>query len=641
MPAVLTHTKYRPEIDGLRAIAVIAVVIYHAFPNILPGGFIGVDIFFVISGYLITSILHREMLCNKYSIKEFYRRRIDRIFPALLVVMTTVFTFGWFTLFSDEFMQVGKQLAGGAGFVANLILYSEIGYFNASSITKPFLHLWSLGIEEQFYFAFPLLLYIAYKKNLNLFALIGFLAIVSFALNILSIHQNIERTFYLPQYRFWELLFGSLLAITKKPSEYKIINKTVANIISLISITVIVYTCFHLQSSVPFPGWYALIPALTSVMIIFTAQTKGPVNYILSSKPFVFIGLISYPLYLWHWPLLSITHIINGSTPPDWFICSLLILSLLLATLTYVAIERPLKKVKSWKKKTLPMLFMMAITGLAGYFTYAENGIESRANIEANKEVSRQLNGAMWQYSKNDNCLNRFNSSLATKLPWWFCSLKRNAAPDLLLLGNSYANHLYPGIAFNKKLKDLNVLSIGISDVTSEVLKATDANQSAQLAFINHIMENTKSIKYILISGINPKSDDVYIDGLIKRMSVITSNHAKVVIFYPHVRLSDDIKACFSRPLKKPLKSCESDLTELKQIHANFDHLRERVTSAYPNTLYFDPNSAFCDNLKCSSVKEGMPMYRDEYKHFSEFGSDLVGNEFAKWAKSNIPEITN
>lgn len=285
------------------------------------------------------------------------------------------------------------------------------------------------------------------------------------------------------------------------------------------------------------------------------------------------------------------------------------------------------------------MLVLMAIIGVAGYITYAMNGIDTRSNIEASKEVSRQLNGALWQYSKNDNCLTRFQTHLATDLPWWFCSLKRNSDPDVLLLGNSYANHLYPGIANNSKLKDFNVLSIGTQDVTSEVLNPTDAMQSEQLAFVNHIMESTKSIRYVIISGINPKADDYYIDGLLKRMSVITKNGAKVVIFYPHVRLSDDIKACFSRPLKSPQSSCESDLAELNDIRKHMDYLKGRVSKVYPDTLYFDVNKAFCDETKCTSVKNGLPMYRDEYKHFSEYGSYQVGNAFSSWAKQHIPDM--
>ncbi|EFB1497506.1 acyltransferase [Escherichia coli] len=631
--------KYRPEIDGLRAIAVLLVVIYHAFPSLIPGGFIGVDIFFVISGFLITSILKAEISNSKYSIKEFYRRRIDRLFPALLLVMFSVYIFGWFTLFSDEFMQLGKQLAGGAGFIANIVLYSETGYFNATSATKPFLHLWSLGIEEQFYLLFPVILYFSYKRKLNLVLVVCFLAIISFVLNIFSISENVERTFYLPQYRHWELLLGAVLALLLHGEKGKQPNKWLAVTLTVLSVSVILIAAFVLTSTTPFPGWYALLPVVASVFLIFGLQCDGPIKSILSSKPFVFVGLISYPLYLWHWPLFSLAHIINGSTPPDVIMLGLMVASFVLATLTYWLVERPLKRVKSWKVKTITMLVLMAIIGIAGYITYAMKGIDSRSNIETSKEVSRQLNGALWQYSKNDNCLTRFKTHLATDLPWWFCSLKHNSEPDVLLLGNSYANHLYPGIAFNKSLKDINVLSIGISDVTSQVLSPDDKNQYDQLMFIDDIIKNNASIRYIIISGIDPKADDRYIDGLLKRMQTITTHGAKVIIFYPHVKLADDIKACFSRPLKSPKNSCESDLTELNDIQKHMDYLKERVSKVYPNTMYFDVNEAFCDETKCTSVKNGLPMYRDEYKHFSEYGSYQVGNAFSAWAKQHIPEI--
>jgi hypothetical protein len=406
--------------------------------------------------------------------------------------------------------------------------------------------------------------------------------------------------------------------------------------LSIAAITVLIATAFIFHTKIAFPGWYALIPVLASVVLIWTAQESGPVNSLLSSKPFVFIGLISYPLYLWHWPLFSLARIINGGALPAWVMLLLTALSFVLATLTYLLIESPLKHIKSWTIKTIPMLVLMATIGVAGYGTYAMNGIDSRANIEVNKEVSRQINGPLWQYTKNDNCLERFKTPLAKKLPWWFCSLKKNSDPDILLLGNSYANHLYPGIANNSHLKDFNVLSIGISTVTDGRMDGSDEH----VEFINDLMAKTKSIKYILISGI-PKVDGRVIDTLVKRMSIITSNGAKVVIFYPHVRLSDDIKACFSRPLKTPQQTCETDLEELKEIHANFEVLKEKIIAAYPQTLFFDPNSVFCDKDKCSSVRDGMPMYRDEYKHLSEFASKRVGDDFARWAKSNIPEIVN
>ncbi|EIA2552178.1 acyltransferase, partial [Salmonella enterica] len=487
--------KYRPDIDGLRAIAVVLVITYHAFPNLAPGGFIGVDIFFVISGYLITSILNINISNNKYSIKDFYRRRIDRLFPALLLVMFSVFIFGWFTLFPDEFMQLGKQLAGSAGFVSNIVFYSETGYFNATSPTKPLLHLWSLGIEEQFYLIFPLVLYLAYKRKVNIFFIVVLLAALSFLLNILSINENIERTFYLPQYRHWELLFGAILSLTVHGEKAKRPHTLVAIPVAAVSLLVILITALTLHSTVAFPGWYALLPVIASVLLIWSAQDAGPIKSVITSKPFVFIGLISYPLYLWHWPLFSLAYIINGSTPPDWLMLLLTVLSFLLATFTYYLIERPLKKVRSWKKKTIPMLVLMLIIGTTGYKTYTMNGIDNRSNIKISKEVSRLLIGPMWPYAKNDACLERFKTSLSTSLPWWFCSLKRNADPDVLILGNSYANHLYPGIANNTHLKDLNVLSIGIANVVDGISGSRTALQTEQAEFINNIILHTKSIK--------------------------------------------------------------------------------------------------------------------------------------------------
>lgn len=207
-----THPKYRPDIDGLRAIAVLSVVAFHAFPNYLKGGFIGVDIFFVISGFLISTIIFENLDKGTFSFSEFYARRIKRIFPSLLLVLVTSYTFGWFVLLSDEYTQLGKHIAAGAGFVSNFALWSESGYFDNSTDTKPLLHLWSLGIEEQFYIIWPPLLYVAWKRKFNLLTLVILVAFISFLLNLKGVKHDSTATFYAPQTRFWELLCGNILA---------------------------------------------------------------------------------------------------------------------------------------------------------------------------------------------------------------------------------------------------------------------------------------------------------------------------------------------------------------------------------------------------------------------------------------------
>jgi peptidoglycan/LPS O-acetylase OafA/YrhL len=208
----LTHPKYRPDIDGLRAIAILSVVSFHAFPLLVNGGFIGVDIFFVISGFLISTIIIGSLEGGGFSFAEFYVRRINRIFPALILVMIACLLFGWFALVAAEYKQLGKQIAGGAGFVANFLFLNESGYFDGAADTKPLLHLWSLGVEEQFYILWPVLMWFAWKKRLDLLSIALVVGVISFALNVYVVRNDPSTAFYSPQTRFWELMAGSILA---------------------------------------------------------------------------------------------------------------------------------------------------------------------------------------------------------------------------------------------------------------------------------------------------------------------------------------------------------------------------------------------------------------------------------------------
>ena len=208
----LTHPKYRADIDGLRAVAVLSVVVFHAFPQWIRGGFIGVDIFFVISGFLISTIIFSNLESATFSLLEFYIRRIKRIFPALLVVLVFSYIVGWFVLLPSEYSELGKHITSGVFFVSNLTLWSESGYFDTTAEVKPLLHLWSLGIEEQFYLLWPVILIFAWKRKYNLMTLILAFGTISYFLNVKGIKEDATATFYSPQTRFWELLCGALLA---------------------------------------------------------------------------------------------------------------------------------------------------------------------------------------------------------------------------------------------------------------------------------------------------------------------------------------------------------------------------------------------------------------------------------------------
>ncbi|WP_019656533.1 acyltransferase family protein [Variovorax atrisoli] len=343
------HPKYRPDIDGLRAIAVGSVLAYHAFPSLLPGGFIGVDIFFVISGFLITTILLQSLAAGDFSYRDFYARRIRRIFPALVLVLLVTLAFGWYVLLPGEFSQLGKQTTGGAAFFANLVFLGEAGYFDATAETKPLLHLWSLGIEEQFYIFWPLLLGLAWRKRWPILRVTLAVATVSFLVNVLTVQPHRAAAFYSPLSRAWELMAGGLLAVMQLQAAAAAGQGQAGGRVwkkhlqSIVGIALIVLGLFMTRSTKAFPGWWALLPVLGAASCI-AAGPGGVLNkYLLSNRVMVWIGLISYPLYLWHWPLLSYARIVTGGEPPLQLRIVLVVASIVLAWATYRFLERFVK----------------------------------------------------------------------------------------------------------------------------------------------------------------------------------------------------------------------------------------------------------------------------------------------------------
>ena len=388
---------YRPDIDGLRAVAVLAVIGFHAFPTWIRGGFVGVDVFFVISGYLISTILFTGIEGGSFRFSQFYVRRIRRIFPALIVVLLGCLAAGWLVLFSIEYMALGKHAAGSAGFVSNFVLWNEAGYFDKAAATKPLLHIWSLGIEEQFYVIWPLLLYLTWKRRAATLTLLVLLLVVSFAFNVRSIHADPAADFYSPLTRFWELMAGALLAYLslhlydldgifhKLPRPALHVADAVAapgsiasNVVAVAGLALIVATVMTFDETREFPGWWALLPVIGTCLLL----ASGPLTWIndklLATRVLVAIGLISYPLYLWHWPLLSFIRIVDGRAPSAIAATLAIISSFALAWLTYLVIERPLRFGKSAQIKAVILFVAMALTGSAGYLVYANKGFAFR-----------------------------------------------------------------------------------------------------------------------------------------------------------------------------------------------------------------------------------------------------------------------
>lgn len=262
---------YRPDIDGLRAFAVLAVVGYHAFPAILPGGFIGVDVFFVISGYLISGIILKELQQGTFRLWNFYQRRILRIFPALIIVLAAALVLGWFILFPDEYRALGKHAFGGAFFVDNFLLWQEAGYFDVEANAKPLLHLWSLGIEEQFYIMLPLLLWYCAKKHFRTPTVIAVICIFSFLLNVYYIPKP-EADFYNPFTRAWELLAGAVLCIAMRHESamtaYLKDNRRLNSVLAVFGVILLVCALLLARSRNPYPGWCAVLPVLGAMSLL-------------------------------------------------------------------------------------------------------------------------------------------------------------------------------------------------------------------------------------------------------------------------------------------------------------------------------------------------------------------------------------
>jgi len=369
------NDKYRPDIDGLRALAVLSVVLYHAFPLALRGGYVGVDIFFVISGYLISSILFAEFAKGKFSLAGFYGRRIRRIFPALALCLTAVLAYGFVGLMPSELAQLGKQVFFGAGFLSNIALWSESGYFDSAATSKPLLHLWSLGVEEQFYIVWPMLLWLATRLKAKMGRLLVGLFLASFVINIALSVSNISDDFYLPMARFWELLAGAGLA---RKGDVALSLKA-RSWLSAAGLAALLASVLLFYPTMRFPGWPALLPVAGAVAVIL-AGPETPVNrLIFSNRAMVAIGLISYPLYIWHWPLISYAYVVRlGKGPTPLMAAALVAGSILLAWLTYRLVERPIRFGEHRHGRTQLLAGAVALLGLLGLGIWQSGGFPQR-----------------------------------------------------------------------------------------------------------------------------------------------------------------------------------------------------------------------------------------------------------------------
>lgn len=360
--------KYRSEIDGLRAIAVVPVILFHAGFEIFSGGFVGVDVFFVISGYLITTIIINEMDEGKFSLLNFYERRARRILPAMFFVVLCCLPFAWFLLMPSDMKDFSQSLVAVATFSSNILFWRESGYFDTAAELKPLLHTWSLAVEEQFYILFPLFLMAAWRfgKRAIVWTLIAAF-VISLAMAQWGAYNKPAATFYLLPTRAWELLIGSFAAFYLQKRSVPA-PLWVNNVLSAVGLAAILFGVFAFDDATPFPSVYALAPTVGTVLIILFAVRGTAIQALLSLKAFVSVGLISYSLYLWHQPVFAFWRHYNVFEPTNLQMALLSTLCLPLAYLTYRAIETPLRQRSTVTKQSQTLLVSAIILSFIGSF---------------------------------------------------------------------------------------------------------------------------------------------------------------------------------------------------------------------------------------------------------------------------------
>lgn len=651
-----SHPKYRPDIDGLRAIAVLSVVFFHAFPNVFPGGFIGVDVFFVISGFLISSILYKGLDNGSFSFFDFYSRRIRRIFPSLITVLLFCILIGWVVLLPDEYMQLGKHIVGGSAFVSNFMLLGEAGYFDETAINKPLLHLWSLAIEEQFYIVWPLILFALWKIKINIGKVTVIALIISFLLNLFFIYKSQPLTFYSPQTRFWEILSGGLLAwvtinkkhlILKLNSSEKILSlkinthksiftKITDNTYSIIGIVLLFIGFVFINESVKFPGFYAAIPVVGAILLILAGPNAWFNKMVLSNRIIVWFGLISFPLYLWHWPLLSFAHIMESGTPSVAIRLSLVVLSIFMAWVSLHFIENKIRKGSFFKVKTIFLLVVMACLGACGYVVTSSNGFPSRVQslseydsaVLSQMETPRELS--------NDSCRKVF-----PKISDYICITKSAGIPETILFGDSHALHFYHGLSVIDN-KNVGVLgggwtSAGLNPIINSINKDNKLNV-IQKDIYDYIGSNP-AIKNVVIScaSIVCHKNKINFDAnLRKTFDYFLSKKKNITFILDIPKMPFDSKKCLNeRPFNFRADASESCLTAKSYFDNSNKKYRDdvfKVLKDYPEVRYFDPSKYICDENYCYAFIDNKFLYMTtgDNSHLSNNGSELLANPLYK-----------
>ncbi|MDB3865780.1 acyltransferase [Amylibacter sp.] len=635
--------KYRPEIDGLRALAVVPVIFFHAGFELFSGGFVGVDVFFVISGYLITTILIEDIENKRFSIVDFYERRARRILPALFSVMLVCIPFTWMWMVPGQMKDFSESLFSVSVFISNLYFMSQAGYFAPSVELNPLIHTWSLSVEEQFYLFFPPILLLFFKRS-GRFALIGIISIciLSFFFSEWGWRENIERNFFFSLSRFWELLAGSIAAfIVQKQGVQK------NNPLALLGLSAIVFSIFFYDQSTPFPSIYALVPVLGVVLLVLYADKGTLAAKLLSTKILVGIGLISYSAYLWHQPLFAFARIRLLDYPSSILMLILSMLSLLFAYLSWMFVEKPFRG-KFFKQKNIFILsvsgfLVFMVIGIAGHKT---EGFYERSVFQSIRKYELTLSEA---YSGFRHCKSHpyFIKGVDGKI----CLVgDLSKKPIGLLWGDSYAGSALHGIDNFLRSEGKSYIAIlsdgcppipGISrehnafncnakrhnDVLSWFVNQSEVNELIWVGRFRSVISKLEGNQFYLNGS---KLSLSILENKIKQTSNTLTNNGKRFVFViegPNFPVSVPnylSKATFLNLEINPDTSLISvDVTEQRREIGISPFFFNSIDGA----LYVDSISLFCGTNTCNGVMaNGNPLVVDS-GHISHSASEKLAAE--------------
>lgn len=661
--------KYRPEIDGLRAIAVVPVILFHAGFEMFSGGFVGVDVFFVISGYLITGIIHGEIENGSFSIVRFYERRIRRILPALFVVSLVCIPFAWAWMLTDEFVDFSQSLIAVNLFVSNILFWQESGYFDAAAELKPLLHTWSLAVEEQFYVFFPLLLLLlrnADKRTLT--AILAASCLLSLGLADWASTRHPTANFYLLPTRAWELGIGALLAVGVQAWVYR--DGWVAEIGSILGIGMVVFAVFFLDGTVPFPGLWALIPVLGTALVIVFARTGTLTSKMLSWRPVVFLGLISYSAYLWHQPLFAFARIRLIDGVPPWIHLLLIVVTFALAYLSWRFVEQPFRNTGQFARgyifsRSAGVSAAVIVLGAAGYVFSGFPNLPGRDGADG-MELARAAEPLDHENSGKGCHPNGYDFIR----PESSCTYGADLQIDVALWGDSHGKALAKPAAqfFNDEQHGLRQLTYNGCAPTLGYYRSDRGTDCATYnAEVMSFLLTERDLRVVILvarwtfyiegvpfdnaeggierdgpiyalpldRGLDFISDSNRVNeiGELYRASVQTllDNGKRVVLVYPVPEAGWDVSRRLAREAMLDTKRQEALSTSYDvfvrrtaNTHAQLDKIPD-----HPNLIRIRPEEIFCDTFvakRCVTEWNGAPLYFDD-DHLNSKGSAMLAEK--------------